>query len=51
MQNLHQKCIVTWLALLSNLSIKFNFASNHVHIKDVYHQNFFRKSKNMKISF
>ena len=51
MQNWHRKCIVIWLTLLSNLNIKFNFASNYVVIKNVYHQKICNKSKNIKISF
>jgi hypothetical protein len=51
MQNRHRNCIVTWLTLLSNLNIKFNFASDDIFIKDFYHQNFCEKGKNIKISF
>ena len=51
MQNWQQTYIVTWLTLLSNLNIKFNFVSNGVFIESVYHQKFCKKSKNIKISF
>jgi hypothetical protein len=51
MQNWHQKYKVTWLALLSKLSMKFNFISNDMFTENVYHQKFCKKSKNIKISF
>ena len=51
MQNLHRKCIVIWLALLNNLNIKFNFASNDIFIESFYHQKLCEKNKNMKNSF
>ena len=51
MQNFHRKCIAIWLALLSDLKMKFNFASNHIFIESVDHQKFCKKSENIKISF
>ena len=50
MQNLRQKCVVTWLSVLSNLNMKFNFVSNGVFIENVYHQKYCKKSKNIKSS-
>ena len=51
MQDWDQKCIVIWLALLGNLTIKFNFTSSHLIIKNVYPQKICKKSKNIKTSF
>ena len=51
MQNWHRKYIVTLLALLNNLNTKFNFALNYLFIENVYHRKYYKKSKNMKISF
>ena len=51
MQNWHQKHIVTWLTVLNNLDMKFNFISNDIFTENFYHQTFCKKSKNIKIGF
>ena len=51
MQNLHRKCILTWLAVLSSLNMKFNFVFNDIFIENFYHQKFCGKSKNIKTGF
>ena len=51
MQNLHWKCLVTSLALLNKLNMKFDSISNDIYVKNFYHQKFCRTSKNLKVSF
>ena len=51
MQSWQQKWIVIWLTLLSNLNMKFDFASYHLTFENIYHQKFCKKSKNIKTSF
>ena len=51
MQNYYRNRILTWLALLNDLNMKFNFMFNDVFTENAYHQKFCKKSKNIKTSF
>jgi hypothetical protein len=42
---------VTWLTLLSNLNIKFNFVSNGTFIESVYYQKYCKKKQKHKNQF